>query len=301
MNMLFEVQDLAVASPATVSRCGMVYMTPEDLGWRPYVRSWMPRKFPDDSILNDELKSMILDHFELCTDNAIQRIRGGLHEPIPTVDVQLVTSVCNFIEALVNHHNGWRDKFKPDEKKKFLMSCFAFAFAWGMGGSLEFFGKERIDDIVKDGVKSVSIPAKDTIYEYYFDSKKDCVFKNWNTKVPPFVYEKELPYFALMVPTMDTYRYAYCLEHLLLHQKSIFITGQTGVGKSVVIMNKLDEMKDKADVVTININFSAQTNSLRTQQSIEDKLAKKRRTLFGADPGKKIAIFVDDVNMPKVE
>lgn len=45
LRMLFEVQDLAVASPATVSRCGMVYMTPEQLGWEPYMYSWVKRVF----------------------------------------------------------------------------------------------------------------------------------------------------------------------------------------------------------------------------------------------------------------
>ena len=41
-TMLFEVRDLEYASPATVSRVGIVYMEPDtDLTWTPIVRAWL--------------------------------------------------------------------------------------------------------------------------------------------------------------------------------------------------------------------------------------------------------------------
>ena len=39
--VLLQVQDLAQASPATVSRCGMVYVDPGQLKWMPYVKTWL--------------------------------------------------------------------------------------------------------------------------------------------------------------------------------------------------------------------------------------------------------------------
>ena len=40
VKLLFEVADLQYASPATVSRCGMVYVDPKNLSYEPYVWKW---------------------------------------------------------------------------------------------------------------------------------------------------------------------------------------------------------------------------------------------------------------------
>ena len=41
MRLLFEISNLRTATPATVSRAGILYVNPEDLGWNPHVTSWI--------------------------------------------------------------------------------------------------------------------------------------------------------------------------------------------------------------------------------------------------------------------
>jgi dynein heavy chain len=104
-----------------------------------------------------------------------------------------------------------------------------------------------------------------------------------------------------MVPTQDSTKYSYCMNHLVAIEKAVFFTGTSGIGKTSIIANQLSDQKEKGLIVPININMSAQTTSLGTQSSIDEKLEKKSRTRYGAPPQKKIVVFVDDINMPAVE
>ena len=90
-NLIFEPMDLEQASPATVSRCGMIYMEPSSLGWRPIVKSWF-NTFP--KLLNESHHKVINDMFERFVDPCLQMIRkGGLKELVTTSDSNLVKSL----------------------------------------------------------------------------------------------------------------------------------------------------------------------------------------------------------------
>lgn len=53
----------------------------------------------------------------------------------------------------------------------------------------------------------------------------------WTAIIPSFKYNREQPFFEMLVPTTDTVRYGYLMEKLLSVRRSVLFTGDTGVGK----------------------------------------------------------------------
>ncbi|XP_068444624.1 dynein axonemal heavy chain 6 isoform X2 [Clinocottus analis] len=300
IHMLFEVQDLAVASPATVSRCGMVYIDPNELKWMPYVQTWISGlgdKFPDP------VRTYLLELFQQYVEKGLQFVLKYCTQAIRQVDISKVTTLCCLLEALLLGKGGPDLQMESKHLNTVLCPTFIFCYLWAIGGNLTISHWDAFDTFIQkqfEGNINVKLPKHETLWSAYmnFNHKR---LEPWDNIIPSFKYEREQPFFEMLVPTADTVRYGYLMEKLLSVRRSVLFTGSTGVGKSVVARGLLNSIQESADYLPVYINFSAQTSSARTQEIIESKLEKKRKNVMGAPGNKKLVVFVDDLNMPKLD
>jgi dynein heavy chain len=82
------------------------------------------------------------------------------------------------------------------------------------------------------------------------------------------VFDKQAEFFDLLVPTVDTIKYSNVIEQMLDIEKPLIVTGESGVGKSVLVKNLLVDLKERKSMSTIFLNFSAQTKAKEVQLAI---------------------------------
>lgn len=297
--MIFEVEDLSVASPATVSRCGMVYMELCHVGWRAHIQTWK----------QTEGQEILPDYMDFTTEIMTDKFEGFLAfvkhkcvQKINSIENNMVGSCMNLFKALVQQSDM---KDFDEEATKDLISKYLFlSMVWSFGANIHDPGLPGFNDYCREALGDLvpSLPAEGLVYDYNVDPATRA-FVPFRDQVKEFNYNPEAAYFSILVPTEETTKYAFLLETLLSRNRNIMVMGDTGVGKTVVIQDYMSSNSegDHARYVAISVMFSAQTSSQNLQDNFETKLEKKRKTLLGAPVGKKVIFFVDDMNMPMRE
>ncbi|XP_043475594.1 dynein axonemal heavy chain 6 isoform X1 [Leptopilina heterotoma] len=300
VHMLFEVMDLSQASPATVSRCGMVYFDSADLKWMPYAKSWL-QKIPEN-YLDNSLRQEIIYLFETYVDDGFIFLKKNCHQIIAQVDIGKVNMLCFLMESIILEPNAIDRSADKETVKTFLTQSFIFSYIWAIGGNLIDSAREIFELFVRNlfNDNPYSRLPSQSLWDVYINTRNRNL-ELWIKLMPSFSYDKTVPFFEILVPTVDTVRFGYLMEQLLNVNKAILFTGDTGVGKSVIAKVVLRTLQHSGLWVPVVMNFSAQTSSGRIQEILELKLEKKKRTMLGAPVGKRICIFIDDVNMPKLD
>uniref|UniRef100_G3NCH8 Dynein, axonemal, heavy chain 9 n=1 Tax=Gasterosteus aculeatus aculeatus TaxID=481459 RepID=G3NCH8_GASAC len=292
MRLVFEISHLCTATPATVSRAGILYINPADLGWNPPVSSWIERR----EVQSEKANLTIL--FDKYLPSCLDGLRSRFKKIIPIPEQSMVQMLCYLLECLLTPENT-----PLDSAKELYELYFVFAAVWAFGGAL--FQDQLVDYRVEFSkwwvakFKTIKFPSQGTVFDYYIDpeSKK---FEPWSKMVPKFEMDSDTSLQACLVHTTETIRVCYFMDRLLERRRPVMLVGNAGTGKSVVVGDKL-AMLDSEKYMIKNVPFNYYTTSTMLQAVLEKPLEKKAGRNYGPPNGRRLIYFIDDMNMPEVD
>ncbi|VDO61660.1 unnamed protein product [Schistosoma margrebowiei] len=324
MNLIFELADLEQASPATVSRCGMIYMEPEQLGWRPMVKSYIDYKLPNN--LMNELKELINDLFEWLVDPCLEFIQINCRQLFSISNLHAVKQLITLFDCLLDEIKHWCTLDQNSETPEIgspqvnmsvqtvylqIQALFLFSIVWSLGSCLPTESRGKFDLFFRDLIsgtnqqhpkpktikltKANSFPERQTVYDFWFDKKSqgswnDWINLNWNPMKAGQCYN---PNESLSITNSES--------GILNSSSSIGIDNDSQrTGKSVIANNYLIQLPKENYLPNI-LNFSARTTANQTQDIIMSRLDRRRKCVYGPPIGKQCIVFIDDLNMPMKE
>ncbi|KAM3614782.1 uncharacterized protein V6R79_018954 [Siganus canaliculatus] len=291
MRLVFEISHLKTATPATVSRAGILYVNHQDLGWNPYVASWIDQRERQTE------RAHLTILFEKYVPRCLEQMRTTFKTITPIPENSMVQTLCTLLDCLLTAENT-----PPDSPRELYETYFTFACIWAFGGALK--QDQHYDYQVEFSrwwtkeMKTVKLPAQGTVFDYYLDPQTKR-FLPWADTVPLFEMDTGTPLQAVLVHTAETVRLRYFMDLLLERRQPLMFVGNAGVGKTALVRDKLGCLPES--YMTTKVPFNYYTTSLMLQSILEQPLEKRAGRSYSPVGNRRMVYFIDDMNMPAVD
>nr|DBA32514.1 TPA: hypothetical protein GDO54_000298 [Pyxicephalus adspersus] len=276
VNFIFETHDLSSASPATISRMGMIFMSDENTDLNSLIRSWL-RGQPEAHRHN--LENWIGDYFE-------KALNWVLKQNDFVVETSLVGTVLNGL----SHLHGCSDR------SEFIVSLIR-----GLGGNLNMKSRNDLAKEVFSWARE-SPPDPRKPLETYYDSKSGRLMsynleKPDNLTIEDFSNPQALP----VIRTPDIQRgLDYFRPWLGSDTKQPFIlVGPEGCGKGMLLRYAFSQLRS-TQIATVHC--SAQTSSRHVLQKLTQTclvISTNTGRVYRPKDCERLVLYLKDINLPK--
>ena len=292
MKAMFEAENLNNASPATVSRAGIIFVSDTELGWKPVVTSWLATRRPQE-------RDFLRTHFDKYVDPMLDWMRVSTRAVMPNQAVCQLSQMLYLLEASLKSAVAANEFLSEGHYERVFLYCMC----WSLGALLTPKDRTGFDTQVRKLTDNLpmNMPEGETLFEYTVD-ENTTEWTHWKNLVPVWKYPTgvEKPEFAsLVIPTMDSVRLERILHLCYSVNRATLLVGGPGTAKTTTIQQFLRSF-DPEQVFTKGITFSFLTTPKIFQNSVEGLVEKRQGRTFGPPGGKKMVLFVDDISMPRI-
>ncbi|XP_029959357.1 dynein heavy chain 8, axonemal-like [Salarias fasciatus] len=289
-KLVFEVHNMENASPATVSRLGMVFMSSSALGWKPILQGWARKRTAQ------EAKSILGLYSKIFKDVYVF-MKQNLKPKMELLECNYLTQSVNILEGLLP-----TTEVPGFAGGKHLERLFVFSLMWSVGALLELEDRDKLEAYIRSHGSHIDVPLKqpgETMFEYMVNPEGD--WCHWNEHVGEYVYPTDhVPdYTSILVPNVDNTRTAFLLEAIAKQRKAVLLIGEQGTAKTVMIKGFTKKFDPETDLFK-SLNFSSATEPVMFQRTLESYIEKRIGSTYGPPGGRRMTVFVDDINMPVV-
>tara|TARA_B100000795_G_C22806619_1_gene445355 strand:- start:150 stop:14669 length:14520 start_codon:yes stop_codon:yes gene_type:complete len=246
VKIMFENETLINASPATVSRCGIIYVSASELGWTPLVNAWTAatkgNKDGSSNPLLNEKQTIMSCFFKYMGDDETPADPGKLlsylrRETTPVMPITPAGAVAacqRLIDGMLNDYHRSSGNKDQTLTPRVLERIFLYALTWTVGGVLEGDDRRKFDEYLRTQETTAEVAGDDdddegvmpetatdsvasTIYDYFVDvTSGDWVKFSapvWDYPIPEddedtvtTTAKPTLRFSSLLVPTQDSER-----------------------------------------------------------------------------------------------